>query len=131
MADREGSVAVGWVAQGVLYARFAGGLSADLGVKFATRLQAFVEEVPSLRYFADAGALKHYDLLARSAFVRVVLANRRKFAAIVLLTWAEGISPTSTAFASVIGEPIDIVTNQIEFETRLLRVAPLARQKVD
>src|SRR5262245_16114689 len=88
--DSEGSVAFGWVSEGVVYARIAGGLSAAVGMELAARLQACVERVDSLAYFADASEMTHYDLLARSGFVRVVLASRRKFAQLAILTWSQG-----------------------------------------
>ena len=33
----------------------------------------------TIKYFGDGRALESYDLLARSAFVRVVTEHRRKF----------------------------------------------------
>ena len=76
------------------------------------RLHALVTDVSSLRYFSDASALESYDLLARSAFARVVLANRRRFDEIVFLTWAEGVSSTARALVAVLGEPIEILTDE-------------------
>lgn len=129
--DDQGLVTVGWVGDGVLYARFVEGLSSNVGAAFARQLQSFVSQTPSLQYFADASALTHYDLLARSAFVRVVMANRRQFTTITILTWAEGVSSASRAFATVIGEAVNVLVDSKEFESRLLRAAPLAKQKID
>jgi hypothetical protein len=129
--DEQGLVAIGWVGDGVLYARFVGGLSSSVGAAFARQLQGFISQTPSLQYFADASALTHYDLLARSAFVRVVMAHRRQFTAITILTWAEGVSSASNAFAAVIGDAVSVLVDSKEFESRLLRAAPLAKQKID
>jgi hypothetical protein len=126
-----GSVTLGWVGDGVFFAKFLGSLSADVGMKHAARLQSILEQVPSLHYFSDSSTLESYDLLARSAFARVVLANRRKFASITLLTWPQGITPTTLAFVAAVGDPVDVLTDSLEFERRLLRAAPLARQKLD
>src|SRR5262245_45918819 len=86
MTDAAGSVTFGWVDDGVLYARFSRWLSAKLGDAFAARLREAAHS-SSLKYFGDAGALESYDLLARSAFVRVVVEHRRKFESLTLLTW--------------------------------------------
>lgn len=131
MGDAEGSVAVGWVSPRVVYARMQGGLSASVGIALSARLQTFVDRVSDLDYFVDASALSQYDLLARSAFVRLVLANRRKFKDLVILTWSQGISPASLALKSLLGEPTEILTNSSQFHGRLLRAAPDARHKLD
>ena len=131
LRDSEGAVILGWVGEGVFYTRFVGVLSAELGEMVASHLKAVVAEATSLRYFTDASALRTYDLLARSAITRVVLAYRRRFTEIVLLTWAEGINAAERVFADAIGEPIHVITDLADFETRLVRAAPLAKQTLD
>jgi len=127
LADASGSVTFGWADEGVYYARFSRCLSAKLGEAFVARLGAAVEE-STLKYFADGRALESYDLLARSAFVRVVTQHRGKFAELHLLSWAGGeINP---AFVSALGEPLAIAKDAIEFEARLLASAPRARIKL-
>jgi hypothetical protein len=69
--------------------------------------------------------LTRYDLLARSAFVRVVLSSRRKFVSMTVLTWAEGISRVMRSLIETLGEPIEVLTDYHAFETRLLRDVPL------
>jgi hypothetical protein len=131
LRDDEGAVAIGWVGERVLYAHLSGGLSAEIGSAFTSKLQSLCEQVPSFAYFSDASELTHYDLLARSAFVRVVLANRRKFASLVFLTWPEGISPVTRNFLSVLGEPIDVLTDPAEFDAKLLRATPRGKHGPD
>jgi hypothetical protein len=131
LGDAEGAVTFGWVDDGVLYSRFEGALSVGVGTEFAERLRIRVFEVPALKYFSDASKLESYDLLARSAFVRVVLPNRRKFTSMVMLTWAGGVSPIARAFSTVIGECVEVLTHRGEFAARLLRAAPLAGQLLD
>jgi hypothetical protein len=128
LADVAGSVTFGWADEGVYYARFSRCLSAKLGEAFAARLRAAVEETGSVKYFADARALESYDLLARSAFVRVVTEHRRKFGELYLLSWTGGeISP---AFVNALGQPLCITKDPIAFETRLVSAAPRARSKL-
>ena len=83
LTSPEGSVSVGWVGDGVLHARFVGELYSSLGAAYAVRLERFLGEVKEVRYFVDAASLKTYDLLARSAIVRVMLASRSRFRSII------------------------------------------------
>jgi hypothetical protein len=130
VADRHGTVTLGWLTDSVLYARFSGELSASLGQAYAARLHALVRAESSIRYFADASALEQYDLLARSAFVRVVLANRPKFASLTILTWSEGLGLAAQRFAASL-QSAEMVTDGKEFERRLFQFAPHAKQKLD
>ncbi len=131
LSDDDGSILFGWVAEGVLYARFQGSLNAETGYIYATRFGTLVGPAQSIHFFCDSSELKNYDLLARSAFARVILSSRRKFTSLVMLTWAEGPSPTSRALAATLGEPIDILTSVNSFEARLSRQAPLVSRKLD
>jgi hypothetical protein len=131
LSDDDGSITLGWVDAGVFYARFIGVLSAGLSEKHNARLEAALERTSSLHYFADARALCSYDLAARSAFARMVLAHRSQFKSVVMLTWSPGITPVTRAYASAIGEPVEVLADDLEFEGRLLDVAPLARGKLD
>ena len=128
LADASGSVTFGWADDGVYYARFSRCLSAKLGETYAARLRAVAQLPGTIKYFADGRALESYDLLARSAFVRVVTEHRRKFEQLTLLAWADG--EVSAAFASALGQPLLITKDAIEFETRLLGTAPRARSKL-
>jgi hypothetical protein len=131
LKDEEGSVALGWVASGVLYSRFSGGLSLDVGTLHHARLEDTLRQVESVRYYVDSSALEYYDLLARRAFTRIVLTHRHRFSELVLLTWAGGISKTAEKFAAALGEPVTIVTEPRVFERLLSRVAPFARQRLE
>jgi hypothetical protein len=131
LSDNDGSVVFGWVADGVLYTKFQGGLNAETGYIYATRLASLVGPAQSINFFCDSSELKNYDLLARSAFARVILSNRLKFTSLVMLTWAEGPSPSSRALAATLGEPIEILTSVNSFEARLSRQAPLVSRKLD
>lgn len=123
--DKDGAISYGWIAPRVLYARFVGSLSAELGTSFVRQLEVLVREVPALAYFGDASALSQYDLIARLRFQRFVEVERAKFAALVILTWAEGISPAARVFAGKFGEMVRFVVDPVEFERALSNVAPL------
>jgi hypothetical protein len=98
-----------------------------LGAAHANRLQPILEGVAELRYFSDSRDVTGYDLLARSAFVRLVLAHRKRFKELVMLTWSAGLSTASQAFVSTIGEPLELLTSNAEFDRRLALAAPQLR----
>lgn len=125
LADTVGSVTFGWADHGVFYARFSHSLSARTGKAFAARLSSTARIGKRFKYFADAHALESYDLLARSAFVRVVNEHRRLFEQINILGWRDG--EVSPAFTTALGDAVHVTSDPIEFEARLLGAAPRAR----
>jgi hypothetical protein len=131
MRDSEGSIVIGWVGTDVLYAKLSGGLSGRLGSTFAAKLQELVDGKTGIRYFGDTSELEHYDLLARSALLRVLLAKRRSFESFTMLSWAGEIGPRERAFATALGSGVDIVASLDDFEAKLYRLAPTARQRLD
>ncbi|HKY36297.1 MAG TPA: hypothetical protein VJN18_10185 [Polyangiaceae bacterium] len=128
ITDVAGAVTFGWIDDGVYYARFSRSLSAKLGEAFAARLRVVIQPCSTLRYFGDARALESYDLLARNAFVRVVVEQRRKFESLTFLTWA-GID-ASPALIETLGDDVLVTKDPIDFEARLMAHAPSARQKL-
>jgi hypothetical protein len=128
LTDVSGSITFGWVDEGVCYARFTRTLSARLGEAFVSRLRQALPATGSIKYFADLRALESYDLLARSAFVRVVTEQRRKFEQIQLLPWAG--ADRSAAYLKVLGDALLVARDEIEFEARLMAAAPRARAKL-
>lgn len=128
ISDRCGSISLGWVAPSVYLVRASGEISASLGALQLSRLEAALEAQPLIHYFSDGRELKGYDLMARSGFVRFVLAQRKKFAELVMLTWSEGISTAAQAFASAIGDPVVLLSSPSEFDRRLFLAAPRVRE---
>jgi hypothetical protein len=128
LEDRDGAVAYGWIAHRVFYGRFVGSLSAELGTSFVQRLSRLVSEVPALAYFADASALDQYDLVARTRFQRLVLAERRKFVSMTILAWAGGVGPSVRNFSALLVGAIDLLTDPAEFDRALVNVAPRPAQ---
>lgn len=131
MRDGEGSAMLGWAGDSVIYARVEGGLSAELGARFAAHVEKLVVGASGVHYFADSSRLTRYDLLARSAFVRVALANRRRFESFTFLIWPDEVSPAARAFGSALGHNVELCQELADFEGRLLRYAPLARHRID
>jgi hypothetical protein len=130
LSDDDGSVTLGWVAEGVYYARFAGGLSVALGMAHLSRLREALDLVRPLTYFVDASTLARYDLVARSAFIRFVLENRNDFTSIVMQPWSGGVTAATEAFVAAMGGSVTIIRDAREFDLRLLGAAPLAMLKL-
>jgi hypothetical protein len=130
VSDKEGSVTFGWVNARVFYTRFTGTLSVALGAAHVAALQAAIDSAPAISYFTDSSELDSYDLLARSALVRVLLSQRRKFTEMVVLSWAAELSPPGRALMDAIGEPLLILKDRAEFDRRLAVAAPMAIQAI-
>ena len=131
LCDSDGTIIFGWATRSVLYTKFEGGLSAQAGHTYATRLGTLIAQNQSISFFCDCSSLQHYDLMARSAFVRAVLSNRRKFISLTMLAWSGGISPAIQALVDTLGDPTEVLTDADAFEARLLKAAPTARRKLD
>jgi hypothetical protein len=128
LEDRGGAVSCGFIAPRVLYSRFVGDLSAELGTSYVQRLERLLSTVPGLAYFSDCSALNRYDCVAKARFVRFLLEHRVKLACLVMLTWSEGISPAARKLAATVGEPISILTDPAEFDQVLSNLAPRPRR---
>ena len=131
ISDDEGSITLGWVDAGVFYARFIGTLCAELGERHIERLRAALDRTSSMHYFADARALASYEITARGTWIRTLQEYRSRIQSVVLLTWPQGITIHTDAMAAAIGGQVDIFSDELDFESRLLEIAPLARAKLD
>jgi hypothetical protein len=128
LEDRSGAISFGFIAPRVLYTRFVGSLSAELGTSYVHRLEALLGGAAACTYFSDASALSNYDCLARTRLIRLVLEHRAKLASLVMLTWSEGLSPAARSFAATVGEPVVILTDPVEFDRLLSNVAPAPKR---
>jgi hypothetical protein len=127
--DAEGAINFGLVGDSVYFSRFTGKLSARLGAAHLNDLQQALDGGVNVSYFADASELTSFDLLARSAFVRVLLSYRKRFNEVVVLNWA-GASVGGQTLAQTVGEPVVMIEDRHEFEHRLISAAPRAVQLV-
>jgi hypothetical protein len=119
LRDSEGSVQIGWAAPHVLLVRFEGALNSTLGKTFANHLHQLLSGQQGVHYFGDASRLKHYDLVARSAFVRVVLEHRKAFAALQILMPGPELSVAELSLAAAVGEPLRLVLDPSAFAAAL------------
>jgi hypothetical protein len=128
LTDASGSVTFGWADERIYYARFTRSLSARLGEALANRLCASLPATGTIECFADGRALESYDLLARSAFARVLTEHGHRFELISVLAWAG--AEMNSGYLDTLGQAVVVTRDAVEFETRLLTVAPRARAKL-
>lgn len=128
LADAAGSVTFGWADEGVYYARFSRSLSSRLAETFADRLSTGLTGASRVSYFADARELESYELLARSAILRVLKEHRDKLEHIDLLWW--GGSAPNEVIRAELGDVLHVTLDAEDFEARLCARAPDARTKL-
>jgi len=126
----DGHVTLGWVGDRVFYASFVGALSNKLSLAFVDRVRQLTRDEGAYHYFSDARALRAYDVSARAEFLDFVIERRHQLQGCVSLTWSEGLSPASRAFAARVGDGFEVLTDGVEFEERLFSTAPLALELI-
>jgi len=131
LRDCEGSVMLGWIAKRVYYVRLVDGVSADIGMEHIRRLERALKSVPTLFYFTDVSSLRRYDMLARSAFLGLILRHRQKFSSLVALVPSGSASAATAALAATLGNAMMLVKDAKEFDQRLVAAAPLAKLLLD
>jgi hypothetical protein len=130
LSDAKGSAVIGWVGESVLWARFSGHLSRSLGALVADELELRLSQGALIRCFLDASRLDSYDLLARTAAVRVLLSNASRLSSLVVLEWTGRDSAVGRAIMSAVGTLMRATTLRSEFEASLLDEAPLAMLRI-
>jgi hypothetical protein len=122
LEDRQGAAAYGYVASRVLYARVVGRLSEALGTDFVNELDSVTRQESSLACFVDASALRQFDASAQSRLQALVVAERRRFASIVMLTWSASSGLAWRQLAAELGEAVELLSEPLEFERALCNV---------
>ncbi len=131
LADAEGQIVIGWVTESVLWASFHGRLSAELASSYAAKLEQLLSHTTRIRYFIDSSSLDSVDLAGRNAALRALLAHQQHLASVVILSWAGGVSSTARALLQPVGSLLQVTTDRVEFEARLLQAAPQAREAIE
>jgi hypothetical protein len=131
LADTDGTIVLGWVAKGVLWARFSGQLSAALAAHYSTELgRRFASDI-RIKYFIDCRNLQSYELAARATTLSPLVANRERLTSIFVLNWNQELHPMGKAVVSAVGEDLmRLLAVPSEFEAELVREAPLATSRI-
>lgn len=131
LSDREGAVVFGWVAEDVHYAQVIEKWSSSLGMRYASRLERQLERRSSIRIFMDCSGVDTYDLCARNACQRVLVAQRQRIASIALLARTRIVQLGAQALAAHLPQGmLQVTIDRAEFVAQLDGIAPLARRYV-
>lgn len=126
LSDADGSIAMAWVGERVLFARFQGSISAELARSHAARFDAMTAKTSGVAYFADGSALTRYDLLVRSAFARFVMSRPALFRSITLLAVEPSVARVLHPLTQTLNGLVELTNHPEDFELRLLSEAPFA-----
>jgi hypothetical protein len=119
LRSEEGSIVVGWAGEGVLLAAFQGHLSAELGEAYADRLQTLLSGRIAAQYFIDSSRLDSFELAARTAAVRALVAAAPRLSSVLVLKWSGGESPTGKAMLRDLASVLRTTDDRAEFERAL------------
>lgn len=122
--DGSGAVAFGLISKRVLYARFVGMLSTDLGATYAARVERLVASRAPLACFGDASGLRLHGSSAKARLLRFALAQCEWFPTFVLLTRKVRLAPWARFRAIGRAEALTVLSDPVEFELWLSNVAP-------
>jgi hypothetical protein len=126
VSDTGGSIAMAWVGERVLFARFQGSISAELARAHAARFDAMTAKASGIAYFSDGSTLTRYDLLVRSAFARFVMARPGLFRSITLLAVDPSVRRVLEPLSQTLSDLVEVTNDPDDFEVRLLSEAPFA-----
>jgi hypothetical protein len=121
--DAHGSVVIGWLVPGVLYARFAGNITLALGREYVRRLRTLVAGQEGVQYFTDYGAIESYEVRVFPIILVTLKELQGHFGRVVALPWAT--APTANAQERLDAVAfLEFVATAEEFEARLRSAAP-------
>ena len=104
--------------------------SAGLGVTYAFKLDGLLAHSGGVQYFVDASSLDSYDLIARSAMVRVLLARRPQLVSMLVLNWRGGVSSVANAIMASLDGLMKTTTGDSDFNAALEKAAPGALRQI-
>lgn len=130
LADADGSVRIGWVESGVLWARFERRLTASLAASYGAHLRELLTGRSDVKYFVDASALESHDLLAQSTSAGALLEHRAQLARVLVLNWQAGQSPLSKAALEALGGAAVVTSQRNVFDSELLDAAPSSMERL-
>ncbi|HEY6727461.1 MAG TPA: hypothetical protein VI197_25675 [Polyangiaceae bacterium] len=130
LAARSGAAILGELSADVFYAGLVGHVCSGLGAKCATRLATRLATFDSAHLYCNLLLSSTFDFSARSSIVRTLIAHRRHVASMTLLVGSAAGQATAQALAATLDTGARIVTDPIEFDTLLVKAAPLAHLKL-
>jgi hypothetical protein len=128
--DSGGAIALGPVAEDVIYVCLVDELSPGLTAVSARRLEELLAHRASFSLFLDAQDPSTFDLAARTELLRCLYPHRRKLRLVVSLVRTHAVR-ASAAFISLVLGAVECVTDDsAEFDHMLIALAPDAHERI-
>jgi hypothetical protein len=130
LEDGGGTIALGPVADDVIYVCFVDHVSAALATVCARRLRRLLARTETFALFVDAHDPESVELGARNEIVRCLFAHRQKLRMVVSLVRTPAVR-ASAAFVSHVLGCVECVTDDgDEFDLMLSALAPNAHERL-
>lgn len=123
--DEHGSVVIGWLVPGVLYARFSGAISLLMGQEYVRRLRTLVGGHDEIRYFTDYSAIESYDVGVFPLILAALKDLQGQFKRITARPWATAPTAPAQSRLAAFGF-LEFVATADEFEARMRAAAPFS-----
>jgi hypothetical protein len=123
-----GSVAMGQVAEKVVFVCFVGELPLELAQRCTRRLRRILGQGSGFALFIDAHAPEGGNLESRSEIMRALVAARPRLSSLVVLVRSEFMRLSAALLGSAFGEGAIITSDPLEFDELLIDAAPYAHE---
>jgi hypothetical protein len=130
LEDAGGAVALGPVANGVVYLCLVDDISPRLATSAARRLGPLLDVAGPVSLFVDAHDPERIDVGARNALVRCLFARRQKLSLVVTLVRTQAVATAARIIVRVLGKTECVTNDGTEFDRMLTDVAPLAHERI-
>lgn len=121
-----GSIAMGQLAEKVVFICFVGETPLDLAERCVRRLKRMLARGSDFALFIDAHAPEGGNVESRNEIVRGIVSSRHRLSALVVLVRTEFVKLSATALGSAFGENAIVTSNPVEFDELLIDAAPYA-----
>ncbi len=125
----QGSIALGVVAENVIFVCLMGTISPELAARCATQLQNILERGPCFSLYLDAHSLEGGAVAAASEIMRGLGGSRAKLSSVVALARAQFFATPEKLASASDGVPVLETTEPTDFDALLTKAAPLAFAK--
>ncbi len=130
LEDAGGTIAIGPVADDVIYVAFVDHVSSALATVCARRLRRMLARSESFALFVDAHDPESVELGARNEIVRCLFAHRQKLRLVVSLVRTPAVRASAAFVSHVLGCTECVTDDGDEFDLMLSALAPNAHERL-
>ena len=124
------SIAMGSVAERVVFVCFVGETSLTLAKRCTRRLRRLLGDSTGVALFMDAQAVEGGNVEARSEIIQSIVALRGQLSALVVLVRAPTVELSARVLGSAFGKGAFVTSDAGEFDRLLTDAAPFAYELV-